>query len=204
MSKRVEPDGDLQAALSEGGSFTLAAGTYTGNFELTTDVVVHAEDGTVLTASGRGTVLLCQTDGLTVEIEGLTLREGHAELGAGLCVVANSDVTLRRCSILDNRRVQLKAAGVGVAAGSVTLEHCTFGPDDDVRAIEGAQVVLVDCTVKGLLAVTDGATVRIQGGSVHTLSLRGNPRHTPTVTVHAAAIAETENHERFPGDILAD
>lgn len=202
MSVRVSTEDNLHRALAKGGEITLLAGVHTGSFEAATDVVITGEEGAVLDANGRGCVLLVQEDNLTVVVEGVTLRGGHAELGAGVCVVANSQVTLRKCRIEDNRPVQLRAGGVGVAAGNVTLEQCELGEGDDIWVLAHGHLSLIHTKLPGQVAVVEGATATIEGSSVGKLRLRGSPRATPTATVIRSGIAEVDNDEAMPGNLI--
>ncbi|MFT6144317.1 MAG: hypothetical protein ACJARS_004383 [bacterium] len=202
MSVRVSTKDNLHRALAQGGEIILLAGVHTGSFEAATDVVIIGEEGAVLDANGRGSVLLVQEDDLTVVVEGVTLRNGHAELGAGLCLVANSQVTLRKCRLEANRPVQLRAGGVGVAAGSVTLDRCELGEGDDVWVLAYGHLSLLHTQIPGQVAVMEGATAHIDGSSVGKLRLRGSPRATPTATVTRSGIAEVDNDEAMPGNLI--
>ncbi len=202
MSVRVSTTDNLHRALAQGGEITLLAGVHTGSFEAATDVVITGEEGAVLDANGRGSVLLVQEDDLTVVVEGVTLRGGHAELGAGVCVVANSQVTLRKCRLEANRPVQMRAGGVGVGAGSVTLDRCELAEGDDVWVMAQGHISLLHTKMPGQVAVMDGSTANIEDSSVGKLRLRGTPRATPTATVTRSGIAEVDNDEAMPGNLI--
>ena len=203
MSTRLTPDDDLHRALAAGGDITLAPGTYSGSFELSASVTLRGEPGAVLDAQGRGPVLLCQDDALELSLSDLTLRGGHSELGAAVCLVAQSNLTLRRCTLVDNRAVQLAAGGAGAAAGHLVLEHCTLDESSSVWLLEQAQAELLNCRVAGQVGVVDGAQLTAEGGAIERLLLRANPRHTPTARLSGVAVASVHNDAALPGHLIA-
>jgi hypothetical protein len=202
VNVRVETGQSVADALRGARDVVLAPGVHPGGVEIVRDTVLRGEPGAVLDNGGRGRVLLVQEDGITVEIEGIVVRGGHAELGAGLAVTADAVVRVRDCVFDGNHRVQLRAAGFGAGAGFTTFTRCRLGPRDDVHVGQSARVAFEDCDVAGDLAVVEGAQVEIVGGRVGRLRVRGTTTQLPSVRVVGAAVAEVDLDDAIPGVVV--
>jgi nitrous oxidase accessory protein NosD len=194
----VEAGQDLSAAVASGGTVVLAAGVHAGPLVFGASVTLQGEPGAVIDADGRGPCLLVGSDDLTVRIEGVELRAGHAEAGGGLTVLAYSDVTLVGCTLRGNTARGSGGTGLGggvyAVRGNVLLDTCTFERNvartgSDLVASGLAEVRVRGGSFSGDLAAREGATLLLEdariAGSVHA---RGTTTRAPTVRLRGCTV----------------
>jgi nitrous oxidase accessory protein NosD len=163
------PAGEALAPLLEaGGDYTLADGIWTGPLVVTRSVTLRGAPGTVIDAGGHGPVVTVADDDLEVVLVGLTLRNGHAEGGAGVRLTGWSRVRMEGCTVLECRAPGNTGGGVAALRGSLDLVGCTFlgnraAAGSDVLATGVAEVRVRGGRFAGDLALREGARVVLDG-----------------------------------------
>ena len=198
MTTPVDAGQDLSAAVAAGGTVRLGPGVHAGPLVIGASIVLQGEPGAVIDADGRGPVVLVGVDDLVVRIEAVELRGGHAEAGAGVAVLAYSDVTLHGCTVRANRARGSGGTGMGAGLyavrGSVSLEGCTFERNvartgSDIVAGGVAEVRVMGGTFSGDIAAREGATLLVEGARIAgTLHARGTTTRAPTVRVRGCTV----------------
>lgn len=165
----------LQAAAdaaSNGSVIEVAAGTYTENVVLTTptSLVIRGAGAasTVVDGGAAGTVLAVQTSRL--RLEGLTLRNGAADRGAGLRVDDRARVDVVDSRIAENHAI-IEGGGIALdTRASLSLTNTTV---EDNGALNGAGIY-TDVVGAGSSGKScRGGTLEMNGGA-----LRGNVAQT--------------------------
>lgn len=195
----------LAEAVARGGLVVLGPGVHEGTLELHTGVTLRGEPGAVLDGGGRGPVLLVDDDDLVVRVEGLVLRNGHAESGAAVHVSGRSDVTLARCELRDGRAPLGGGAGAWATRGRLVVEDCVFAGNrakygGDLVASGVAEVEVRGGRFAGDVAAREGARLSLDGAVVDgRLDLRGTTTRAPVVKVRGGGYAKgIHNDEALP------
>lgn len=126
-------------AAPNGSVIEVAAGTYVENLLLTTpsSLVIRGVGaaGTIIDGGGAGSVLVAQTNRL--RLEGVTIRNGAADRGAGLRLDDRARVEVVDSRIAGN---QASVYGGGVALGSRASLTLTDTTVEDNGALSGAGI----------------------------------------------------------------
>lgn len=194
---RVLPGEAIEPRLRAGVTLLLAPGVHRAPVVIECNVTLRGEPGAVLEADRAGSVLAVEADGLTVRVEGLTLRGGAGEAGGGLRLAGWSEVTFVNVVLEDNEATQ-SAGGVGggafVLRGSLTAEDCTFqrnraGVGSDLAVWGAARASVRGGFFAGDVSCRDGAELSIVGAHVTgQLELRGTSTRAPQVVLKGARI----------------
>lgn len=192
----LKPGDDLAAAVASGGTVCLEPGVHTGGLLLERSVTLAGQPGAILDAGGRGAVVHVAADDLEITLQGLTLRGGHGELGATVKVEGWSEVVLDNCLLEAGTPAERGASGLGVQRGHLVARGSTL-PDALLSGL--AEVGFEQCLVTGPVRLREGAKLKVVGGSLQdTVSLRGNPRRAPELTLEGVE-AQIDNDAQFPG-----
>lgn len=151
----------IQAAIDAAGSgdtIVVAAGTYTENVTIAKSLRIEGAgaDATCVDAQGSGIVLFVSGPTSVVLVEGLTLRQGEADFGAGL-FVEDAAVTLVNCAIRDCEAALGGAvANAATYLDKITLIGCTFHGNTTGSMAQGGAINMyagvlnmTNCTVSG-------------------------------------------------------
>ena len=93
------------------------------------EVTLRSAEGpevTIITPPGSGSVVTCTSnEGPDTILDGFTITGGVSkQLGGGMLVLGNSDVTVRGCWFVGN--VSPFGAGIYLGAGELTVDQCAF------------------------------------------------------------------------------
>lgn len=181
-------------AAPNGSVITLAAGTYAENVLLTTpsSLVIQGADAasTVVDGGAAGAVLVVRTNRL--RLEGVTLRNGAAEQGAGLRLDDRARVDVVDSRIADNHA---SLFGGGIALGpraSLTLTDTTV---EDNGAIDGAGIYTEVVGAGPSGKSCRGGTLTMNGGAVrgNVASGQGPALYATGVVCNGGAKVELED-----------
>jgi len=168
-----------------------------------------APDAVVLAADRRGSVLFVQTDAIEVELVGLTLTGGKAEVGGAVAMSAFATVVLRGCTLRGNAASEGVGGAVHADAGRLELRGCavvdnTCGLGVAVHADGVASVVLADGTDvrgavsegAGLVQARDGAELEVTGSRIaatrgSALAVSGTASRKPDVYIRDSRLIGT-------------
>ena len=194
---RVQPGEAIEPHLRAGATVVLAPGVHMGGFAIECSLTLRGEPGAVLDAHRSGPVLRVDQDGLSVSVEGLTLRGGAGEAGGGLLLTGWSEVALHNVCLEDNEAT-LSKGGIGGGAylfrGVLTAEDCTFrdnraGGGNDLAVGGSARCFVRGGFFAGDVACREGAELTITGAHITgRLVLRGSTTRAPQVSLKGARI----------------
>jgi hypothetical protein len=202
--KRVLPGETIPADADE---VVLAPGVHHGSLEIERSLVLRGEPGAILDGGARGWTVLIQADEATVRIEGLTLRNGHAEVGANLYVNGWSEVELVDCRFEDGRALGAGGAGAWIAAGQVRFRDCSFSGNlarwgSDLVATGAAEVSAERTRFAGDVAAREGAQLTLSHCRVEgRLDLRGTTTRAPEVSLLSTEVAVLVNDPELPATL---
>lgn len=185
----------------------LAPGVHPGPLEIERSLLLRGEPGAVLDGGARGWTVLLQTDELKVRIEGVTVRNGHAEVGANLYVNGWSEVELVSCRFEGGRARTAGGAGAWIAAGQVSFRDCSFADNQgrwggDLVASGAAEVSAVRCRFEGDVAAREGALLSMSACRVDgRLDLRGTTTRAPEVHLETTVVGELCNDPDLPASL---
>lgn len=202
MMTRVEAGGDVAEAAARGGVVVLGPGVHAGPLQIGASVTLRGEPGAVLDGGGRGSVLLIDDDGLVVRVEGLTLRNGHAEGGGVVHLSGESEVVLSGCELRGGRAPRGGGGGAWAGRGRLVLDGCTFADNwatygADLVATGFAEVEARGSRFAGDVAAREGARLLLDGCTGEgRLDARGTTTRVPDVLVRGSTFAGgIHNHE---------
>lgn len=202
--KRVLPGEPIPTDADE---VVLAPGVHHGSLEIERSLVLRGEPGAILDGGARGWTVLIQADEATVRIEGVTVRNGHAEVGANLYVNGWSEVELVDCRFEDGRAPGGGGAGAWIAAGQVRFRDCSFSGNQarwgsDLVATGAAEVRVEGTRFAGDVAAREGALLTLSHCRVEgRLDLRGTTTRAPEVSLRATEVASLVNDPDLPGTL---
>jgi hypothetical protein len=201
----------LQPLLDAGGDYALGEGTWQGPFVLTRSVTLRGEAGTVLDAGGRGPVLAIGDDDLEVRLVGLTLRNGHADGGAGLRLTGWSAVRMEGCAVLECSAPGNTGGGVAALRGALELVGCSFlgnraAAGSDLLATGVAEVRVSGGRFAGDVALREGARVVLDGVAVDgVVDVRATTTRAPHLRHSRCTLGGgLRNDVQHPGIIVED
>jgi len=208
---RVHAGTPLQPLLDAGGAYTLGEGIWQGPFVLTRPVRLQGEAGTVLDAGGHGPVISVAEDDLDVELVGLTLRNGHADGGAGVRLTGWSAVRMQGCAVLECRAPGNTGGGVAALRGTLEIAGCSFlgnraAAGSDLLATGVAEVRVTGGRFAGDIALREGARVVLEGVTVDgVIDVRATTTRAPHLR-HAGCTlgGGLRNDSQHPGIVVED
>ncbi len=199
---RVAPGAPIQPHLVDGAVVCLAPGVHPGGLRVTASVDIIGEPGAVLDGGGRAPVVHVAANGIELRLQGLELRNGYAEFGAGLRVDAYAQVAIENCVVRDNIAGQGKGVGIGMARGRLLAKGLRTGPGSDLFFDVVAEGALEDAVLDGGLHVRDGAKVALRGGSVAApLTVAGTTTRRPQLVLEGVTAPAVDNHAQLPGTV---
>lgn len=158
-SYTVNPGGSIQAAINSavsGDTITVQPGTYTGNLNFNGKNLTLCSSNPGSNSTVESTILDGGAAGPVVTfnhgethaalLDGFTIRNGKAALGAGI-YCSGASPTIRRNQIADNHAqtvgVTGKGGGLMVSGGAPLISHNTFS--GNVADLVGGGVYLANC-----------------------------------------------------------
>ena len=208
---RVPAGTPLQPLLDAGGEVVLDEGTWDGPFVLTRSVRIRGEAGTVLDAGGRGPVLTVAVDDLDVDLVGLTLRNGHADGGAGVRLTGWSTVRMQGCAVLECRAPGNTGGGVAALRGTLDITACSFlgnraAAGSDLLATGVAEVRVTGGRLSGDVALREGTRVVLDGVVIDgVVDVRATTTRAPHLRYSGCTLGGgLRNDPHHPGIVVED
>ena len=197
---------DVLTRLPSGAVVTLKPGVYQGGLELRRSVTLRGlggPEGVRLDADDRGSCLSIPVDDIDVVVEGVTLTGGNGEAGGAVAVHAMARATLVNCVLSGNRSRQTPGGAVYLAEGELTLRRCLLVDNvaDNAPAVfadEIATLRLEDCFATDEVGPTE-AVIRIRDGAEVTIV-----RSTVMARGSGSAIHVSGTTTRKPEVIISD
>ena len=165
--------GSLRQAIASGAPGEAIIFAVTGSISLTSGALVISRnliiDGpgqALLAVSGSGTSGVFDVGpGITVEIEGVTIRDGFKLVGSGAGILNRGTLTLVRCAVRSNQIHSLSSSGGGGISnvGTLTLSGCEVAGNLAHIVADGGGGILND----GSLRLTSSSVMNnaTEGGS---------------------------------------
>lgn len=203
---RLLPGAPLPLGAAPGALLVLAPGAHSGALFVEAALRVEGEGHTpgaaptaTIDAHGKGAAVHAAGDEGTLQLVGLVLRGGRAELGAALCLDGHMRVEAEGC-VFEAGRAAQGGETVGGLRGALHLRGCRLAGDVMLTGIIDA--VFDNCVVEGDLLLREGAALRLIGGEVKgKVDLRGTTTRAPTLERSADVRAAVQNHAEHPGTV---
>ena len=208
----ITPADDLQRAIddaTEGQVVCLSAGSYDGPVKIQRAVTLRGTDGATkvtIDGMGSGPVVAVQPGG-KVRLVGLTLTNGDAELGGGLQVHDQAEVTLIDC-VLRGLTAQARGGAIHVEDGKLQATRTRFvgnrAKTGGAVAVDGnGDAVFDSCLFSGnqggrgaALSAHASAKVKVSGASFFDnhggdgdIDVRGTMSQSPSVSLADSLLA---------------
>lgn len=211
---RVISGEPLAPHLLAGGVVALGPGVHAGGLTLESSVTLRGEPGAILDAGRSGPVITVDADGLSIRLEGLTLRNGAGEAGGGIRMSGWSDLVVERC-VIEGNEASLGGGGAGGGAyvhrGSLMLIDTEFRNN---RARMGADLYVTGAAraearggrFGGDVAVLEGADVTFVGSQIEgALVARGTTTQSPSLTLRGTRVAGgVHNDANLPANLILE
>lgn len=203
---RLPPGAPLPLGAAPGGILVLAPGEHEGALFVEAALRVEGEGHAagvaptaVIHAHGRGAAVHAAGDDCTLQLVGLVVRGGRAELGAALCLDGAMRVEAEGC-VFEAGRADQGGETVGGLRGALHLRGCRLAGGALLTGIVDA--TFEDCVVEGDLLLREGAGLTVVGGEVRGhIDLRGSTTRAPSLKLSGGAKAKVRNHSAQPGAV---
>jgi len=131
------------------GTLVLTSGTWDVNLIIKRSINIMGERDTILNGSEYGCVIKIDEPGLKVALSNLTIYGGMSEVGAGIRLSDNSEVTVEHCVIRNNSAVR-SGGGVFASRGSLLLVDSIFNQNSaqvggGINTASTATVKIMNC-----------------------------------------------------------
>lgn len=203
---RLPPGAPMPLGAAPGAVLVLAPGEHSGGLFVEGPLRVEGEGHApgaaptaVIHAHGKGAAVHAAGEEGTLQLVGLVLKGGRAELGAALCIDGPMRVEAEGC-VFEAGRADQGGETVGGLRGALHLRGCRLAGSALLTGILDA--VFEDCVVEGDLVLREGAALRLVGGEVRGhIDLRGTTTRAPSVHLEGGAKARLKNHAAHPGTV---